>query len=228
MSTTTLAIETATEACSVALAIDTETRQALVVEPRGHLQQVPGMIAALLAEAELSRTAIERVLVSRGPGSFTGVRIGIGYAQGIALGLGVPLIGISTLECLARGAVRRGAIGRTLVAIDARMGEVYQACFDLGRSPSEPLVRLSDDTLSDPAVIRLDPAGVWAAIGTGAVAYRDQLSRDPELPLAVEETASLPEARDLIEILAVREHLDGDPAAEICPVYLRDEVVSRP
>ena len=168
-----LAIETATEACSVALAVGDETRQMLVVEPRGHLANVPGMVERSLADAGVARSAIDAVVVSRGPGSFTGVRIGVGYAQGIALGLGVPLNGLSTLEVLAHGAARRGGVGHTLVVLDARMGEVYWAGFELG---PDGLVRLTDDTLSVPAAVTLDGGATWAAIGSGAVVYSGVLA----------------------------------------------------
>jgi tRNA threonylcarbamoyladenosine biosynthesis protein TsaB len=225
MSHVILAIETTTDACSVALGMDGTTHQMLVVEPRGHLSQVPRMLAQLLSDAGIERSAIDQVVVSRGPGSFTGVRIGVGYAQGLALGLGVPLVGLSTLETLAWGAARRGGIGRTLVALDARMGEVYWACFDLGGDGPE---RLSDDALSAPRAVSLPAGGNWSAIGPGAVAYPGELRaayRDTgsDAELAVEAVASLPEARDLIAGLAV-----GHPGADGgLPVYLRDEVVSR-
>jgi len=216
-----LGIDTTTEACSVALAVGGHVRQMLVIEPRGHLAQVPRMIAALLAEAGVSRADIGNVVVSRGPGSFTGVRIGIGYAQGLAFGLDVPLLGVSTLAALAQGAARRGGRGATLVALDARMGELYWAAFELTPLGVE---RLSDDALAAPAVLQLPRAAAWSAVGPGAVVHAATLRATLGEDLMVEAMASLPEARDLIACAAagVASPLGG------VPVYLRDEVVSRP
>lgn len=80
-----------------------------------------------LAAGDLTLTDIDALAFGRGPGSFTGVRIGIGIAQGLALGANLPMIGVSTTATMAQGAWRKSGATRVLAAIDARMGEVYWA-----------------------------------------------------------------------------------------------------
>jgi len=119
-----LAIDTATEACSVALIGDdrviTERYQ---IVPRGHSKELLPMVTDLLAKARFSRRDLNAVAFDSGPGSFTGIRIGLGVAQGLALGLNLQLVGISSLMALAEGSTA----DIVLPAIDARMGQVYWA-----------------------------------------------------------------------------------------------------
>ena len=127
-----LAIETSTEACSVAVMVRGDVLERFELAPRRHAGLVLPWAEALLAEAGLRRSALDAIAVGRGPGAFTGVRLGISIAQGIALGLDLPLLPVSTLAVLAQGGLR-GAEGRPVVAaIDARMGEVYCGTFAAG------------------------------------------------------------------------------------------------
>ncbi|KYP95675.1 hypothetical protein BG74_08480, partial [Sodalis-like endosymbiont of Proechinophthirus fluctus] len=117
---------------------------------------------SLLAEAGITLDSLDALAFGRGPGSFTGVRIGIGIAQGLALGADLPLIGISTLAALAEGAWRQTGACQVLTAIDARMGEVYWAAYR-----SEAGVWLGEDgeALTAPAALALlsaDLNGCWA------------------------------------------------------------------
>ena len=122
-----LAIDTATEACSVALWNDGTTFAHFELCPREHTQRILPLVRAALADAEVKLTDLDALAFGRGPGSFTGVRIGIGIAQGLALGAELPMIGVSTLATMAQGAWRKTGATRVLAAIDARMGEVYWA-----------------------------------------------------------------------------------------------------
>ncbi|WCF13011.1 tRNA (adenosine(37)-N6)-threonylcarbamoyltransferase complex dimerization subunit type 1 TsaB [Edwardsiella piscicida] len=125
MSTRILAIDTATEACSVALWNNGESLALFEICPREHTQRILPMVQQILAEAGVTLAELDALAFGRGPGSFTGVRIGVGIAQGLALGAGLPMIGVSTLATMAQGAWRCTAASRVLSAIDARMGEVY-------------------------------------------------------------------------------------------------------
>ena len=123
-----LAFETATEACSVALYLDGEVRERFEVAPRRHAELALPMAQALLDEAGIARAQLDAIAVGRGPGAFTGVRLAIALAQGIALALDRPVVPVSTLAVLAAGAPADGP-ARILAAIDARMGEVYAGAF---------------------------------------------------------------------------------------------------
>lgn len=122
MSTRILAIDTATEACSVALLNHQQQLACFELCAREHTQRILPLVQQLLQEGGVALNELDALAFGRGPGSFTGVRIGIGIAQGLALGAGIPLIGISTLKTMAQSAWRRQGATRVLAAIDARMG----------------------------------------------------------------------------------------------------------
>lgn len=125
MSTRILAIDTATEACSVALWNNGEKHALFEICPREHTQRILPMVQQVLAESGVTLNQLDALAFGRGPGSFTGVRIGIGIAQGLAMGAELPMIGVSTLATMAQGAFRLTGATQVLAAIDARMGEVY-------------------------------------------------------------------------------------------------------
>ena len=104
MSTRILAIDTATEACSVAVWNQGEIHALFELCPREHTQRILPMVQQVLAESGLALNQLDALAFGRGPGSFTGVRIGIGIAQGTALGADLPMIGVSTLQTMAQGA----------------------------------------------------------------------------------------------------------------------------
>ena len=137
-----LAIDTATEACSVALWNDGTIKAHFELCPREHTQRILPMVEEILAAGDLTLTDIDALAFGRGPGSFTGVRIGIGIAQGLALGANLPMIGVSTLATMAQGAWRKNGATRVLAAIDARMGEVYWA--DIARARRRRKAREED------------------------------------------------------------------------------------
>ena len=122
-----LAFETSTEACAVALHVDGRTLERFELAPRRHAELALPWADALLAEAGVSRAQLDAVAVGRGPGAFTGVRLGIGLAQGIALALDLPVVPVSTLQVLALRAPAHA--DKVLACIDARMGEVYAAAY---------------------------------------------------------------------------------------------------
>jgi tRNA threonylcarbamoyladenosine biosynthesis protein TsaB len=215
-----LAIETATEACSVALWVDGDVRERFDLAPRRHATVVLPMAGALLAEAGISRRQLDAIAVGRGPGAFTGVRLGVAIAQGIALALDRPVLPVSTLAVLAQGAA---AVGLPVLAlIDARMGEVYAGAFDLG-ADGLVLPRGAETVLPPQQVMA--PADRFAGVGTGFGAYDDALRTrfgDALVPVGPQ---TLPRAADLAR-LAARDFAAGhavDPL-HAQPVYLRDKV----
>jgi tRNA threonylcarbamoyl adenosine modification protein YeaZ len=98
-----LALETATDACSVALSINGETRQRFQIAPQRHTELLLPMVGELCAEAGLALPALDVIAVSVGPGAFTGVRVATALAQGLAFAFELPVLGISTLAALALG-----------------------------------------------------------------------------------------------------------------------------
>ena len=156
-----LAVDTATEACSAALLCGGEVIERYRLDPRGHSRRLMPMIETLLAEAGVARADQDGIAYDRGPGSFTGIRIGAGVAQGLALGLNRPLLGLSSLMTLAEEV--KG--DRVLPAIDARMGEVYWA--KVKRDPDQVTgwSLLCEAAVSDPSKV---PALESGEVGTGS------------------------------------------------------------
>ena len=123
-----LALDTATEACSVALLTDDGLFARFEEVGRGHAEVVLDMVNAVFSEAGVSADSIDGIAAGVGPGSFTGVRISVSVAQGLAFGAGVPVVAITSLEALALQAMRGGA-EHVMACLDARMGEVYWGLF---------------------------------------------------------------------------------------------------
>lgn len=130
-----LTIDASTEICSVALRINGNSREEVCHEPRSHSRVLLPMVEKLLREADVGLEALDAIAVTRGPGSFTGIRIGLGIAQGLAYGCGKPLVGVSTLDVMCQqwcAGADSAQSGNSLivVALDARMGEVYWAGYN--------------------------------------------------------------------------------------------------
>ncbi len=224
MSTRILAIDTATEACSVALWNNGEVQALFELCPREHTQRILPMVQQILASSGLSLQQLDALAFGRGPGSFTGVRIGIGIGQGLALGANLPMIGVSTLQTMAQGAFRLTGATRVLAAIDARMGEVYWGEFE--RNAKGHWLGEHTEAVMTPAqtLVRAEAlSGHWATVGTGWQAYPDLVSGS-DIAL-VDGQMSLPQAEDMLP-LALSSWARGDAVKveQAEPVYLRNEV----
>ena len=219
-----LAFETATEACSVALYLDGQVRERFEVAPRRHAELALPWADSLLAEAGIARAQLDAVAVGRGPGAFTGVRLAIALAQGIALGLDRPVVPVSTLAVLAAGAPVDGP-ARILASIDARMGEVYAGAFV---RDGAALVALDAERVLAPEAVTLPalgPAGPWQGVGTGFAAADGVLGKRLGADLKRLDPVALPHAADLARLAAVACASGEAVAAErVEPAYLRDNV----
>lgn len=235
-----LAIDTATENCSAALLIDgrVSTRERLL--ERGHAQHILALADELLAEAGTSLRSLAAIAFGRGPGAFTGLRLAASVAQGLAFGAGLPVVPVSDLRALGQRALETDAgITRVLTCTDARMGEVYWACFE--RGAGNLATPTGEEHVGHPASVSLPPG--WSAqahahaerpprqgtvdlcgLGSGFAAY-------PQLRAALGASGRLldplfPRATEILR-LAAPEVAAGRalPAEQALPVYLRDEVV---
>ena len=219
-----LAIDTATEACSVALADNGSTHAHFELCPREHTQRILPMVQDMLTAGSLSLEQLDVLAFGRGPGSFTGVRIGIGIAQGLALGANLPLTGVSTLATMAEGAWRKTGATRVLAAIDARMGEVYWAEYQRDEQGiwhgEETEAVLKPDAVSE----RLRQLqGSWATVGTGWPAW-PELASGSGLTLT-DGDILLPAAEDMLPLAQQQLSAGRVVAPEHAePVYLRNEV----
>ena len=214
-----LALDTATEACSVALWQDGALIGRWVELPRGHAEEVLGMVDAVLAEAGITVGQLDGIAASVGPGSFTGVRISVAVAQGLAFGAGLPVVPVTTLEALA--AQVQGE-GRVLACLDARMGEVYWGCF--AADAARGVQTLGPLAVGPPASVELPHGGLYRGVGRGFSAH-PRLGELPGLLLDAQGARALPDARHLARLGSLRLGLgEGLDPAELAPRYLRDKV----
>jgi tRNA threonylcarbamoyladenosine biosynthesis protein TsaB len=175
----------------------------------------------LLAEAGVAKSELDAIAVGRGPGAFTGVRLAIAIAQGIALALGRPLLPVSTLAALAMRA-DAGEGANILAAIDARMGEVYAASF---RREGDGVVAMSDEVVIAPADHGLPLGDGWFGVGTGFAAAEGLLAARLQGRLARVDASALPHAADVARLGSLA-FARGEAVApeRIEPAYLRNNV----
>jgi len=215
-----LAIDSATEACSVALLrADGKVFGEFEIAPREHMRLLPEMMRRVLVESAVSKSMLSHCAFSNGPGAFTGIRIGAAQAQGIGVGLDIPLLPISTLAVLAQTCFDRHPYNNVLVALDARMQEIYWALY---RRDENGCASLSgSEQLSAAADIRCDEA-VECGAGHGWLAG---LSSAAAIPV---DASLLPDARSLLS-LAKRavEQQRAVGAGDISINYLRNRVAEK-
>lgn len=226
-----LAFETSTEACSVALWLDGEVGERFELAPRRHAELSLPWAEALLAEAGIGRSQLDAVALGRGPGAFTGVRLAIAVAQGIALALDRPLLPVSTLAVLAlRASVPAGeapageaAPHRVYASIDARMGEVYTGAFEL--RDGEAFALDAERVCAPAEAVVPGENGGWLGVGTGFGAAEGALAQRLAPRFAAIDAQALPHAADLAR-LAAAAYARGEAIAPelVEPAYLRDNV----
>lgn len=224
-----LAFELSTEACSVAVWVDGNVRERHEIAPRRHAELALPWAEALLADAGIARSQLDAIAVGRGPGAFTGVRLGVAIAQGIALALDRPAVPVSTLAALAMRAVPLGAGegSQVMAAIDARMNEVYVARYRLAIEHGVlwPTPAGDEQVLPPDAVSLPDVGDGWCGVGTGFGALGGVLqARLPSGWRAVDAEA-LPHAADVARLAHVA-LLRGEAVApeKLEPAYLRNQV----
>ena len=217
-----LALDTSTDACSVALSIDGEVTEDFRIIPRQHTKQLLPMVEQMLAGAELKVSQLDAIAFGRGPGSFAGIRIATGVAQGLAFAAELPVIPVSTLRAIALKAAREYQVERVVSTLDARMNELYCCAYEM---QSGLPVALIDEQVSAPGDIVL-PEGDWFAAGKGWV-YLDDMSDAVKQAVAANEPVIdvYPAAAMMVE-LAVAQFAAGEAVEpeQALPVYLRDEV----
>jgi len=219
-----LALDTATENCSVALWLDGELRVRAQMSDRQHADLLLGMVDELLREVRVELTDLDCLAFGRGPGGFTGVRIATSVAQGLALGADLPVVPVSNLHALAWCAWQAHGWRRVMVAMDARMGELYALACELDEQGR--ITPLAEERVLPPSELRLPP-GAWCGAGPGWAAQADVLA---ELIGRLDglDDGLYPDAAAVASLaaLALADGIAGIDVAEARPIYLRDRVAT--
>ena len=223
---TLLALDTSTEACSVALWHKGEKTHLDELAQRTHTKRILPMVDELLANSGINLKQVDALAFGRGPGSFTGVRVGAGIAQGLAFGADLPVIAVSNLTAMAQAAFELHQAKNVVAAIDARMNEVYFSQVKREKVRSElgeffqwnPVI---EEQVCQPEKVLEQLSDLTAyRVGTGWAAY-------PQFKDSGLEGSDiiLPSAQYMLE-LALTDYAQNKviSALEIEPVYLRNEV----
>lgn len=213
-----LALETSTEYLSVAVLAGQDLVGRECLAGQKHSELILPLVAGLLAEACTEKQALHAIAFGAGPGSFTGLRIACGVAQGLAYGLGIPVIPVSDLEAVAEGAARH----KVVVALDARMGEIYFAAFE---RRAEGWTMLVDPVLCRPEAAPRLPGEGWYGAGSGFIAQEQALVCRYAGQLVEWRADIRPDARAIARLAAIRfRHGLTVAAADAVPIYLRNKV----
>lgn len=221
-----LALDTSTEACSVALALDSQILALDEVCPQQHSKRILPMIQQLLADAGVSLYQLDGIIFGRGPGSFTGVRIGVSVAQGLAFGADLPVFGVSTLAAMAQAAAVQQNATEVIAAIDARMAEVYIAAFTLDEAGL--MQAITPEIATKPAALpevltSLSFTSQLLGVGTGWQTYPQALQQ--LAPALIADSILYPSAQFMLPFASRAWQQQLFVSAEQAePVYVRDEV----
>ena len=215
-----LAIDTSTEACSVALSRDDGAIfHEFEIAPRQHMRLLPEMMDRVMAASDLQKSMLSHCAFSNGPGAFSGIRIAAAQAQGIALALNIKLVPVSTLAVLAQVCLDRTDYDNVLVALDARMQELYWAVYQRGGDGCAGLV--GSERLSSPGEVAIDSTIEFG----GGHGWLDELRDAAGFPV---DRGLFPDARSLLKL--ARKAIDRDlavDAGQISINYLRNQVAEK-
>lgn len=221
-----LALDTSTEACSVALALDDQIIALDEVCPQQHSKRILPMVQQLLADAGVSLQQLDGIVFGRGPGSFTGVRIGVSVAQGLAFGADLPVFGVSTLAAMAQAAAIQQNATAVIAAIDARMAEVYIAAYALDEAGL--MQAITPEIAAKPAALpevltSLRFTSQVLGVGTGWQTYPQALQQ--LAPALIADSILFPSAQFMLPFASRAWQQQLFVSAEHAePVYVRDEV----
>jgi tRNA threonylcarbamoyladenosine biosynthesis protein TsaB len=233
-----LCIDASTEACSVALIAQNETISRYQVAPRLHAKLLIPMVDEVLNEAGLTLQQLDAIACHVGPGAFTGIRIGVSVAQGLAFGANLATIAVSSLASMANQVIAETKAQTVLTAIDARMDEIY---FGLYQSSKDGLATLAGvESVIAPADLSLHSRLTenkcnlqnLKLVGSGWMAYQDQLKtqlRDCDLDFEQGLVKDrFPNAHASLSLALEEYHLGQllEPEA-LQPVYLRNNVAHK-
>lgn len=222
-----LAIETSTEACSVALLDKDKCNEFHEIVPQKHTERLLPMLDELLTECKTDISEINYIAFGCGPGAFTGIRIACSAAQAISFSQDIPIIPISTLAGLAHGAAKKYNSSKIIACIDARMQEVYWANYSFEANSGKVTLAGEEQVISPEATnISFNKGNnEIIAIGSGWLTYKELLTERHSKYKIIQSEIEYPHAKDIAEIAKIK-IADGNvkQAEDALPTYLRNKV----
>lgn len=228
-----LLLDSSSEACSVALLKKNQKLSKFKIAPRQHAKLILPMVDELLQQSQLELSQLDAIACHLGPGTFTGIRVAVSAAQGLAYAAGLPAIGLSTLANLAIQGWQKTANNTWLACIDARMQEVYFAAFRV-HSASEPELIIEQQVIKPQAINfkqllneLAEPADEIGLVGNGWAAYAEDFFNQATLLNKQNYLPDIyPDAVDSLDYAkALFEQQQLLKPQELQPVYLRNKVV---
>ncbi len=212
-----LAIDTCTEVCSVSLYTKGEKISRFIQGMEKSSGLILPMCDEVFAEAELLPSDLDAIIYTKGPGSFTGVRVCVGVVQGISLAYDIPTMGFSTLEVVGFGASKKYNTNKVAVALDARMNEVYWGVYKDNKLDTEVLKKPNEvDALNQQFI----------GVGTGWGAYKDELIKQTGIAESVADF--YPKSENLIDLyLTYVNQNDAFDDKLPLPTYLRNNIAQK-
>jgi len=222
-----LSFDTSSEACSVCLDDNGVRCVEFDMAPRQHAQRLLPMIKSVLESRKLSPSDLDAIAFSRGPGSFTGLRIAAGVAQGLSYGSGCGVLAISNLEAMALNACEKTTLNYILIVLDARMDEVYYALFEITRDlDGTPAVKLvGEESVAAPENMLLHTDQAVYAVGSG-LEFVERFPATLQKQITSRDAGVISMAQDIAQV-ALRDFKLGVSllsAREVRPSYIRDTV----
>jgi tRNA threonylcarbamoyladenosine biosynthesis protein TsaB len=215
-----LAFDTSSSACSIALQCGDNIRSLHKIAPMQQARLILPMIQELMSEFSLEFAALDAIAYGRGPGSFTGIRIASSVAQGIAFAAQKPVISVSSLAILAETMLMEYQCANTLVAVDARMDQIYWAAYAAGSNGHVECE--GEEYLCAAKDIPLVKKTNWCGAGDGWEKYADELKKCLGFTPTATYPAVQPEAKALLALARIKfENKQWTTADQALPVYLR-------
>ena len=220
-----LALDTSSDSMVLGLQLGAQTLDRSTVTGRSHSRDLLPGIEALMAEAGITLGELDAVVFGQGPGSFTGLRIAVGVVQGLAYGLDIPVVPVSSMACLAQAAHRQQGAQLVAVALKARLEEVYFGAYSFAEGIA---ATMDSEMVLDVSDLPSQRAGEWVGVGDGWE-FKDKLERSLQITVRHISRETVPGVLDLVTIgqhkLANNETVSALQAA---PVYLREQVAVKP
>ncbi len=219
-----LAIDTSSQTCSIALLANGKVSTCHETVAMQQARFILPLIQTLLASENININQIDAIAFSCGPGSFTGIRIGAGVAQGLAFGLSIPVIPVSSLAAAAQAAYEAHGWRQLIVAMDARINEIYWAAYEVA-DRAKVVNLVGEEMISLPQALKLpgefNPIQEWCGVGNGWTVYAGQI------PISTMQcdAMSIPLARAVLSLALPRyQQKQWVSAKYALPVYLRNNV----